>query len=159
MALSVGVDTFVDLATADAYMAARLRADAWEGAETDDKEKALRMATAILSRQRYLGVISSDSQLLAWPRNGAIDTEGRAIGMTAIPQAVKDASCEFALRLLADDFYADSANRRIKKLTIATISVEYDGQAPEREMPDVVLELIRPLLRSDPMNWSARLIF
>jgi hypothetical protein len=119
----------------------------------------LRLATAILTRQRYVGALASSSQILAWPRAGAVDQEGRAIGSTTIPQAIKDACCEFAKRLLTDDFYADSGNKGVRKVTVATVSVEYDGRAPEHEMPDIVLEIIRPLLLSEPTETSARLVF
>lgn len=158
MPLTVGTDTFVSLADANAYFAARLRSENWDAADAADREKALRLATAILTRQRYVGTLASSSQILAWPRNGAVDQEGRAIGSSTIPQAIKDACCEFALRLLTDDFYADSGNKGIRKVTVANIAIEYSDRAPEREMPDAVLDFIRPLLLSGPTEMSARLI-
>ena len=159
MSLTVGADSFVSLSDADAYFGARLRSEAWDAADAADREKALRLATAILTRQRYVGSLASSSQLLAWPRSGAVDHEGRAIGSSTIPSAIKDATCEFAKRLLTDDFYADQGNRGVRKVTVATISFEYDGRAPEREMPDVVLDIIRPLLLSETTETSVHLTF
>ncbi len=158
MTITVGVDTFVAADAAETYFESRLRSEAWGTTSTETKAKALRLATAILTRQRYVGTIVSDGQLLAWPRSGACDAEGRAIASTAIPQSIADATCEFALRLLTDDFYADVQSKGVKKMTVANIVIEYDGRAPEREMPDIVLEIIRPFLRSEPNEVSVQLV-
>jgi hypothetical protein len=68
--LTLAVDTFIMPADADAYLTGRLNALEWDGAPDDRKEAALRMATAMLNRQRYVGRIATLSQPLAWPRIG-----------------------------------------------------------------------------------------
>lgn len=146
MAITVGTDTFVSLADASAYFTNRLYATVWAGASDTDREKALRMATTTLSRERWAGSITSINQLLAWPRTGARDAEGRPIGSSTIPQPVRDATCELALALLSDDLTQNDSNAGVKAVTAGSVKIEYAGQAPARRLPDIVSAMIRPLL-------------
>ncbi len=146
MAITVGTDSFLSVGDADSYMAARLYSTTWSGATTADKEKALKMATAFLNRERWQGTITSTSQLLAWPRQGAVDAEGRAIASTIIPQPVRDATAELALNLLTEDRTADDGNRGVRAVTAGSVKVEYAGAAPVRRLPDLVQAIIAPLL-------------
>jgi hypothetical protein len=111
-----------------------------------------------LTRQRYIGSLTSSSQILAWPRSGAVDQEGRATPASTIPQAIKDACCEFAKGLLTDEIYANKGNRGVRKVTVASVSVEYNGQAPEREIPDNVFRLIASLLTRYSVDFSGLLL-
>lgn len=146
MAITVGTDTFISVADADTYFGTRLYSTTWTGATTADKERALRMATAILNRERWAGGITSANQLLAWPRSGAIDQEGRAVSPTAIPTAVRDATCELAMALLIDDLTQNDGNAGVKTVQAGSVRIEYNGQAPARRLPDMVTAIIRPLL-------------
>ena len=146
MAITVGTDTFVSLADANAYFGDRLYSTVWTGATDADREKALRMATSTLSRERWAGSITSINQLLAWPRTGTTDAEGRPIGTGTIPQPVKDATCELALALLTEDRTADDGSRNVKSVQAGSVRVEYAGAAPVRRLPDFVATIIAPLL-------------
>lgn len=154
MALTVGIDTFQTVAEAESYFAGRLYAAQWTGATTEDKEKALRMAARILSRQRYLGTITSTSQLLAWPRRGVVDPEGRPVPDSTVPAAVVEAQAELALRLLEDDLTAD-AEGSIKRVKAGPVEVEYATGTPLRSLPDIVTALIEPFLSTAAASASS----
>lgn len=161
MTVTVGTDSFISLADAGAYFAGRLYATAWTGSTDPDREKALRMASAILNRERWAGSITSANQLLAWPRSGAVDQEGRAIDAAVIPAAVRDATSELALALLVEDLTQNDGNAGVKTVQAGSVRIEYNGQAPARRLPDVVAAIIRPLL-SPPggaSTTSAALVF
>ncbi len=114
MALTVGTDSYITVADADAYMDTRLYATAW--AVTDsDKEKALKMATRAIDRITLRGIKKTIAQDLAFPRcylwGDKIlipDPDDTLLGIkrgaylceTEVPQPVLDATCEEALALL-----------------------------------------------------------
>lgn len=162
MALTVGTDSFTALADADTYFDGRLYASDWTGATSTDKEKALRMATAMLNRERWAGSLASASQLLAWPRVGATDAEGRPVAFDATPEAVKAATCELAVALLRNDLTTNDAmlgvRRQKQKVGEIERETEYDGRAPARRLPDYVAALIAPFLSSQTTPLSVRMV-
>lgn len=116
---SASANSYVTLAEAEAYFADRLRVDAWTGASSADKEKALLTACRHIEACRirvhrrpygYPGeppdmmgrpydplAPSNPDQALSFPRKKDKDNDGNF----AIPRRVKDAQCEEALALLA----------------------------------------------------------
>lgn len=103
MAIIVGTDSYVSVADADTYWLDRNNS-VWAAAATEDKEKALRFATEYIDGSydgRWIGEHpGAASQVLAWPRNGAVDSEGRSV--TGIPQRAADATSRLALDALSD---------------------------------------------------------
>ncbi|MBI2239623.1 MAG: hypothetical protein HYU59_02340 [Magnetospirillum gryphiswaldense] len=158
MALTVGIDSFITLEQAEAYFTGRLYILDWSGAASGDKEKALKMAARTLNRLRWRGSLTSESQVMAWPRQGVIDPEGREITVTTIPQDIKDAQAEMALAMLREDLTADDSNRGVKRVKAGTVEVEYNGEAPAKSLPDAVQELLSPYLRP-VISGSAALVF
>jgi hypothetical protein len=133
--VTVGTNSYIDVADAQAYFDERLYSDAWESASDDDKAKALIMATKKLDRQTLKGAQKTEDQTLQFPRCyvGALyqslypgHTQPLAVQPiipaavpTAIygwlcesdvPQAVLDAVCEEALALL------DRGNSKRRKM-------------------------------------------
>lgn len=130
MALQVGVNSYTDVATAEAYFEDRLFTDAWTQATDVQKAQALVMATRAIDRQPLVGRKKNwdqgangvDVQLLQFPRayplqihdiwrkwfesniTDAFETlyvEGASLWAdTGVPQKVIDATCEEALALL-----------------------------------------------------------
>ena len=112
-------NSYVTLTEADTYFADRLRVDAWSGASSADKEKALLTACRHIEACRirvhrrpygYPGELpdamgrpydplapSNPDQALSFPRKKDEDNDGNF----AIPKRVKDAQCEEALALVA----------------------------------------------------------
>lgn len=103
MAIIVGTDSYISAANADTYWSNRNNS-VWAAAANEDKEKALRFATEYIDGSydgRWIGEHpGASSQVLAWPRNGALDSEGRSV--TGIPQRVADATARLALDALTD---------------------------------------------------------
>lgn len=57
----------------------------------------------------WTGAAVDAVQAMTWPRSGMLTRNGFSIGTTTIPQALKDAQCEWAYQLLkGTDFTADN---------------------------------------------------
>ncbi len=132
MTIVAGTDAYVSINEADTYWAERNNST-WEAASDEDKEKALREATAYIDgtfEGRWIGEHpGSSSQVLAWPRNNARDSEGRDV--TGIPQRVKDATARLALDGLSAFLTgAEDRGGGIKRAKVGPLDVTYFDNAP-----------------------------
>jgi hypothetical protein len=141
MAVTVGVNSYIDADGAGTYFADRLYIDEWTGASAGDKDKALLMARRTLDQKIYIGHRADPDQLLAWPRRNI-----PCVDSSVVPQSIIDAQCELALAFLREDLTADDGTRGMKRLQAGSVAIEYDGRAPEKRLPDAVLALIRVFL-------------
>lgn len=98
-------NSYAAVAEADSYWNTdRNDTTTWIATSTADKQKALIQATQYLdATYRWTGVIVLSTQTLGWPRNLAVDTEGRSIDSTAIPAKLKEACFELAFLALSAD--------------------------------------------------------
>ena len=145
MTLTVGTDTYISLTDANTYFNNGLHAVDWANGGSKC-EPALRMAAKALDRENFLACIATSTQTMAWPRSGVVDSEGREIPNTTVPQAIKDAQCELAYSYLTNDPTEDDSTRNVRRMVADTVTLEYDGRAPTRRLPDIVMALIRPFL-------------
>lgn len=130
MAITVGVDSYIDIIGADAYFAGRLYSEAWTSATPENKEKALKQATKAIDRQPLKGRPVNLTQALAFPRcyfvPGAPPSQYRFDLLpgwwceTEVPQAVKDACCEEALALLER---GNSQRRKLQQEGVQSASI------------------------------------
>lgn len=158
MAITVGVDSYIDIAGADEYFAGRLYADAWTNATNENKEKALKQATKAIDRQPLKGRPVYLDQPLAFPRcylaPGAPPSQYRFDLLpgwwceTEVPQAVKDACCEEALALLER---GNSQRRKlqqegVRSASIGSLSETYAPGSARGLLSQEAKELLRPYL-------------
>lgn len=82
--------SYTDAGGGDAYFATRVGSDAWDSAETTDKDKALAHATRIIDNLNFVGTKADATQENQFPRYGQTD----------VPNDIIMACCEIALALL-----------------------------------------------------------
>jgi hypothetical protein len=124
MALTVGTDTYATLAEADAYASARSWAD-W--AALTDAVKELRLteaATYIDTSYTFKGTITSSAQVMAWPRTGVVDSEGREIAADAYPTRLKEAQIELA-RIASAGLVTNDTAGEVTALTAGSVSLTF----------------------------------
>jgi hypothetical protein len=146
-------DSFASLEQADAYHSARGHG-AWADAGDDNKEAALRRATAYLSSSfSWRGYrLNRRAQSLAWPRHDVIDSDGDAVPFDAIPAEIVAATCEIAAVELANPGAMSPAvdlARQVKSEAVDLIKVEYvapNGVDAARPALPLVMDLIGGLL-------------
>src|SRR4051812_18433186 len=110
MTLTVGTNSYIDVADADAFFVDALGADAWDTAEAATKAKALVTATRDIDRRGFLGKRAATDQVLQFPRCQM--TAGGWVCDDTFPQAVLDATCEQALFLLGMTAYERDRKRQ-----------------------------------------------
>ena len=103
---AANADSYITLAEADAYLAARFGAEAWEALGDELKEKALKQATRELDRHRFRSSKATTVQALQFPR---WDQEE---ALTELPPCVKDACAEQALSLVVNSATGGRSERQ-----------------------------------------------
>jgi hypothetical protein len=121
-------ESYLSVADADAYHLKMGNSDAW--GDADNKEAALRQACEFM-QNRYLGlwqgVAYNVTQRLDWPRWGVVTRNRNVVGITTIPDTVKAAQAELAIRTLVwgNELLPDSPLRISKQVT-GPIETTYD---------------------------------
>ena len=144
MALAKNVNSYVDVAEADAYFSNRLDVAAWMEAPPEHREQALITATSVIDNVEWFGVAVSDTQPLMFPREGAYYSTklARVIKFSGVPGEIIKATMEVAYHLLNNDGLLDSTGT-IENLRVESISIQKITQASA--IPDHIMRMLRPL--------------
>ena len=157
MAATKGVNSYVDVAEADAYFNDRLDAAAWSDEQNEDqKSRALVTATRMLDDLKWSGVAVSVDQSLAFPRNGCYfdPRVGSHIDMNPTPKRLEVATCELAYHLLNNDGLLDDTGS-VESLQVGPVNLQNVTAA--QKIPSTVRRHINPLLINRGANswWRA----
>ena len=97
-------NTYINLADAEIYFEKRLDSTDWDNATDAVKDEALAMATRMLDdAYNFVGTIHTSAQALRWPRSYVYDIDGRYLTPEAIPEEIRNATCEQALYAMGRD--------------------------------------------------------
>lgn len=127
-------NSFITVADADTIANNMLNVTDWSDATTDDKSRALIMATTDLNPLEWVGTRATTTQALSWPRIDA-EINGRPIEDTEIPREIKQATFDLALSILQDTAAAPSGttgelipgipNGGLKRLKLDVMEIEW----------------------------------
>lgn len=169
---SASANSYVTVTTADTYFDERLQASGWTGEDTDDKERALIMATRRIDMEPFRGEpvkpltdvevsANTNTQALKWPRYSTRDDTGWVFDHEEIPVIVQRATMELALRLLNDDddgtdAMADTGLEQFADVAIGSLKVTPNRGYRAAPLPEIVERLLRPVLLSSPAGFRVR---
>jgi hypothetical protein len=144
-------NSYCTVAEATAVLDVRLHSGAWTAATPDDQARALISATRLLDDQvGWYGTPTTTTQALAWPMQGQVDSFGRPVDPTTIPQDVKDATATYGLALLEvpASTVSVSADAGIKSKRLGDTSVTYRDtvlvKTPAQQMPLEIRRMLTP---------------
>ena len=141
-------NTYVSLADADTYFESHVYSSGWDATADASKNIALAMATRLLDAYFvFEGKKIGDTQALEFPRFDIKDRSGFLIQSTTIPQALKDATGEYAQFMIASDRTADASGKGFKLLSAGSLTMQPDTNDKPPVVPGVVSQLINFLGR------------
>jgi hypothetical protein len=153
-------NSYSTLNEADTYHASHTNSSIWDAATTDQKNRALVMATRLLDQHvEWKGYASSDTQALQWPRiyvpiekklllyppgHPEFNYWGIYLPSDVIPQHLKDATAEFARQLLATDRTVDDdvSARGITRIAAGAVDISFKGTIRPNVVPDAVMAML-----------------
>jgi Putative DnaT-like ssDNA binding protein len=140
-------NSYISIADCDSYHTDRGNT-AWTGTDPV-KEAALIKATQFIDgryRNRWKGIPLTSVQALCWPREDIYDERDEEI--VGIPQRLKNAVSEAALRALTEDLNPDlERGGRIKREKIGPIDTEYADNALARTSIPMITDLLSGYLK------------
>ena len=122
-------ESYISVLDATAYHLKMGRKEAWAlvGNEAS-KEAMLRRATQYL-QSRYLGRWKGNprvfTQVLDWPRTGVETRNMSFVSNAIVPEEVKAACAELALKAFSEDLMPD-ATQTVKREKVGPLETEYD---------------------------------
>jgi hypothetical protein len=140
--ITVGQHAYLNLADANAIASTRLFAEPWNNSRARTQEQALITATSLLDRMQWQGRKLAPTQPLAWPRVAERAPLGYPL-TTEIPDAIKTASVELAIHLLATGSLG-SGPAIMQRMLGDAMEMYYQHLADE--LPKHVRRLIEPYL-------------
>jgi len=155
MALTKGVNSYVDLVEADIYFQDRLDVAAWDEASEVEKEKALVTSTNYLNGLNWVGFVEDITQQLAFPRSGFYHEPkyGREVSFDGeVPDRVIIAQMELAYHFLNNDGILDNTGK-VTDLEVASIKLKEIEETPK--LSSFVRNLLKPLLMNSKQWWRA----
>lgn len=144
-------DVYVIVAQADIYLAADVsRFAAWAALTADEKGQAIVTATRRMDRLKWIGVETDlvTPQPLEWPRTGATDCDGNAIGTTVVPDEIDEATIILAADIAAKPALGDttSTDSNLKRAVAGSVEVEFFRAQGGTILPSYIMELVSCLL-------------
>lgn len=161
-------NSYATLADAEAYALTLPVANDWNAASTEQKNAALVQATRLMDTLRWKGYRTNYStQALQWPRyytygsqslGGYYPPGSEGVGghgsfgydpnawlviPNEIHRKIRDACCEFAIRLISDDRAADAGGLVPETVRVGSLDI---GKLRRSPIPASVLEMVRDFL-------------
>lgn len=134
-----GAEAYISVADADTYFSLRGNA-AWDALSEERKEQVLRLGADYLGQvygSRWRGDRLTGEQALDWPRTG----------YDGVPEAVKRANAEMAVRASTGPLLADQG-AQVKSETVGPLSVTYADGARQSVRYAAVDALLARYLRA-----------
>lgn len=153
-------NSYVDVDFADNYFTTVLDT-LWDALLSNEKEAALITASQYIDGHYYfIGKVKSSSQLLAWPRIAATDSDGRK--HDGIPERLKQACSELALESaingldnpLQDENFINNQSQKVGEIET---KVQYMDSKPVIRIYPKVDALLRPLIANHPSAYFLQL--
>jgi len=126
-------ESYISVEDATAYHAARGNADWAALASNEVREQFLRKATAYMVqvyRDKWQGYRVFSSQALDWPRSCVVVDKVYTVDSDIVPNEVKNACAEFALRASVAELAPD-VEQRVKREKVDVLEVEYSEFSPQ----------------------------
>ena len=150
-------ESYSTVAEASTYVAKWHQSAAWDTASEAEKERALRRGARFVDSHRFLGARTYSNQALDWPRVNVGIVDGQLILSDDLPQRIKDATVEAAIRdvegvdLLTD---TDGGSIRSESKSVGSLQTKTDYAAPKT--PGKQFKAIEALLK--PFMASGKLV-
>jgi hypothetical protein len=153
-----GANTYVLVADADAYFV-QTNNTIWANLDPAAQKPAYLVAAVRymqqMYRRRWQGLRYVTTQTLDWPRWNVMQFDvGGGYGPypfyyqpTVIPQEIKDAQCELAVRVANGDLYPD-ITRMETSVAVGSLKVTYDNTKPANTVFAAVELLLAPFFVS-----------
>ena len=153
-----GANSYVSLVDANAYHADRITAATWAALTDALKQAYLIHATEYIEGafEWASGVKNDEDNGLSWPRYGAYDRENYMLDSDIVPEQLKHAVCELAVKVTASAPLQDDVDRETKSESVGPISVTYLDRARDSKFYKFATNMLKGLILGDNTSMVLR---
>src|SRR6056297_897394 len=138
-------NSYVTEDQATTYFSDRAFSQDWE--EFEEKAKLLILSSSMIDWYvSFKGIKTVASQNMAWPRTGAIRSDGTTIGEAELPPEIKIAVYELALSSIEEDRSSDNPLTGIESLKAGPLSLKADIENFRSNKKKPIPEKVRNIL-------------
>ena len=140
-------NSYVTLAEASTYFAARLNSQVFTAAASALQETAAKQASRTLDYWvDWMGYRSTEEQRLRFPRYDVVDPDGYVFDSNIIPVWLKDATSELMIYMMAEDRTAEPDTKGFKELAVGSLKLVIDKEDRDSVtvLPDIVMSIVEP---------------
>lgn len=133
-------NSYCSVEYADDYIEANThQSEAWFDLEEEDKQRLLVRSSQVLDyRFKWDGERVEQDSGLRWPRAGVFDEDGFLIRDDSIPKILIQATAEFAIYLMNDDWTAPRGNDEFSALQVDVISIKFNTDYRRTYVPETI---------------------
>lgn len=143
-------ESYLSVADATAHHLKMGNKEAWAAVGNEATKEALLRQGANYLRDRYLGQWQGQAtvhtQRLDWPRTGTVSRTGAFIAINVVPEEVKAACAELALKAASAALMPDTT-QKVKREKVGPIEVEYDEFSPSSAVFIAIDSMLAALLK------------
>lgn len=140
-------NSYATVEYADDYVEANIhQSEAWLDLEEEEKQRLLVRSSKTLDvRFKWDGQRVDQDSGLRWPRSGVFDEDGFLIRDDVIPRILQDATVEFAVYLMQDDWTAPRGNDEFSALQVDVISIKFNTDYRRTYIPETIEVMLEGL--------------
>lgn len=131
----------VTIAEADTFLSS---STVWDGLADAAKTTHIASATTFLNNLKWKGVIADYEQADSWPRTSVYDSERRYVDSDTIPELIKNACAQLALKAAeGESLYPDYASQKVKSKSVkggsASVQTVWESGSsePQHKWPEI----------------------
>ena len=157
-------DSYISVADANEYINKwHNSALVWSSTGNTNTERALRVGTRYVDSFEFLGLRAWTSQKLSWPRAGLGPIDGQYFKSSQIPDAIKHAVVEAALKhvdgeTLFPDHQGQAIAAESRQVGPISTSIQYKTPKQRKKEFENIKALLKPFLRYGAHSGLARAI-
>lgn len=141
--------SYASVEQADAICARNIHEEEWFALTTDQKEKVLSQATALLDTYaRWDGRAAVQTSALLWPRFGATDRDGAPLPADELPRDLIEGTVELARFICRDDRTLEQDQARLRSLKADVVELKF-RDIPRPVVPHYIWRILA-ILTPDP---------
>lgn len=140
-------ESYISVANATARHAAFGNTN-WADLATDEKEQALRRATAHMEqayRTRWTGQRINSTQALSWPRAWVV-VDGYSVDSDIVPADIANACADLAFKAASGDLNPD-IERAVIREKVGPLETEYSAHSPQSTRYRAIDMALAPYLK------------
>ncbi len=140
-------NSYTTVEYADDYSEANtFQSAAWLNLEEEDKQRLLvRSSKQLDVRFTWNGRRVDQDSGLKWPRTGVYDEDGFQIADDVIPRILQDATVEFAMYLMNDDWTAPRTEDQFKEIQVDVIDLKFNTDYARPYVPPTIQTMLQSL--------------